>query len=115
MEQTRAINALAPFVALSKSATSARAAADLVTQATSASNTYVFGELLQTPALQNLRNDAQYSNHYTLLELFAWGTWAQYQGRHYFFAPNTVLTLKLQPWLRHCPLSRHPNNTSCAC
>ncbi|KAG9520215.1 hypothetical protein KCU71_g11040, partial [Aureobasidium melanogenum] len=79
MEQTRAINALAPFLALSKSATSARAAADLVTQATSAAHTYVFGELLQTPNMQNLRNDAQYRNYYTLLELFAWGTWAEYQ------------------------------------
>lgn len=80
MEQTRAINALAPFLALSKSATSARAAADLVTQATSAAHTYVFGELLQTQNMQNLRNDAQYRNYYTLLELFAWGTWAEYQG-----------------------------------
>lgn len=80
MEQTRAINALAPFLALSKSATSARAAADLVTQATSAAHAYVFGELLQTPNMQNLRNDAQYRNYYTLLELFAWGTWAEYQG-----------------------------------
>jgi hypothetical protein len=80
MAQTRAINALAPFLALSKSATSARAAADLVTQATSATHTYVFGELLQTPNMQSLRDDAQYSNHYTLLELFAWGTWAEYQG-----------------------------------
>ncbi|THY81268.1 hypothetical protein D6C95_09175 [Aureobasidium pullulans] len=80
MEQTRAINALAPFVALSKSATSARAAADLVTQATSAANTYVFGELLQTPNIQKLRDDAQYSSYYTLLELFAWGTWAEYQS-----------------------------------
>jgi COP9 signalosome complex subunit 7 len=80
MEQTRAINALAPFVALSKAANSPRAAADLVTQATSASNTYVFGELLQTPSIQKLREDAQYASHYTLLELFAWGTWAEYKG-----------------------------------
>jgi len=80
MEQSRAINALAPFLALSKSATSARAAADVVTQATSATHTYVFGELLQTPNMQSLRDDAQYRNYYTLLELFAWGTWAEYQS-----------------------------------
>jgi COP9 signalosome complex subunit 7 len=30
--------------------------------------------------MQSLRDDAQYSNYYTLLELFAWGTWAEYQG-----------------------------------
>ncbi|KAI5202616.1 hypothetical protein E4T39_04703 [Aureobasidium subglaciale] len=80
MAQTRATNALAPFLALSKSATSPRAAADLITQATSATNTYVFGELLQTPNIQSLRDDPQYGNHYTLLELFAWGTWAEYQA-----------------------------------
>lgn len=80
MEQTRAINALAPFVALSKSANSPRAAADLVTQATSAQNTYVFAELLQTTQIQNLRQDVQYGNHYKLLEIFAWGTWEEYHG-----------------------------------
>jgi len=79
MEQSRAINALAPFLALAKSATSPRAAADLVMQATSAQNTYVFAELLQTPAIQNIQQDAQYAGHYKLLEVFAWGTWQEYQ------------------------------------
>ncbi|GAB7351778.1 hypothetical protein MBLNU459_g2353t1 [Dothideomycetes sp. NU459] len=81
MEQTRALNALAPFLALSKSANSPRAAADLVVQATSAQNTYVFGELLQTSTVQALRRDAQFAAHYQLLELFAWGTWQDYQAR----------------------------------
>lgn len=81
MEQTRAINALAPFVALSKAASSPRAAADLVIQATSAQNTYIFAELLQTPPLQALRQDPQYASHYKLLEVFAWGTWEDYQGK----------------------------------
>jgi len=80
MEQTRALNALAPFLALAKSATSSRAAADLVTQATSAQNTFVFAELLQTPAMQNLRSDEQHAGAYKLLEIFAWGTWQDYQG-----------------------------------
>lgn len=75
------MNALAPFLALSKSANSPRAAADLVTQATSAQNTYVFAELLQTSTIQALRNDGQYSGHYKLLEMFAWGTWQDYQGQ----------------------------------
>lgn len=82
MEQTRALNALEPFIALSKSANSPRAAADLITQATSAPNTYVFAELLQTPNIQNLRN-AESENqraYYTLLEIFAWGTYADYKG-----------------------------------
>lgn len=79
MEQTRALNALEPFVALSKSANSPRAAADLVTQATSAPNTYVFAELLQTPNIQALRKSEEYAPSLTLLEIFAWGTWADYK------------------------------------
>jgi COP9 signalosome complex subunit 7 len=82
MEQTRALNALEPFVALSKSANSPRAAADLITQATSAPNTYVFAELLQTPNIQNLDSPsaASHRGYYTLLEIFAWGTYADYKG-----------------------------------
>lgn len=79
MDQSRAINALAPFVALAKSANSPRAAADLVTQATSAANTYVFAELLQQPNVQALAGHEQYGNFYSLLELFAWGTWEDYK------------------------------------
>ncbi|KAF2200656.1 hypothetical protein GQ43DRAFT_441381 [Delitschia confertaspora ATCC 74209] len=80
MEQTRALNALEPFLALSKSANSPRAAADLVTQATSAPNTYVFAELLQTPNIQALRNSQEYSSYLTLLEIFAWGTLSDYKA-----------------------------------
>jgi COP9 signalosome complex subunit 7 len=81
MEQTKALNALEPYLALSKSATSPRAAADLITQATSAPNTYVFAELLQTPNIQNLRSTPDYASHITLLEIFAWGTWEDYKGK----------------------------------
>jgi hypothetical protein len=79
MEQQRAINALEPFLALSKSANSPRAAADLVTKATSAPNTYVFAELLHTPNISALQDSAEFSSYYKLLEIFAWGTWADYQ------------------------------------
>ncbi|KAJ4334172.1 hypothetical protein N0V95_009241, partial [Ascochyta clinopodiicola] len=81
MEQTKALNALEPFLALSKSATSPRAASDLVVQATSAPNTYVFAELLQTPNIQNLRSSPEHAPYLTLLEIFAWGTWADYKSR----------------------------------
>jgi COP9 signalosome complex subunit 7 len=81
MEQLRAVNALEPFIILAKSANSPRAAADLVTQATSAPNTYVFAELLQTPAIRALQTSEEYSKYATLLEIFAWGTWADYKGR----------------------------------
>lgn len=81
MEQTKALNALEPFLALSKSATSPRAASDLVVQATSAPNTYVFAELLQTPNIQNLRTSEEYAPYLTLLEIFAWGTWEDYKAQ----------------------------------
>lgn len=81
MDQTRALNALAPFVALAKSATASRAAADLVAQATSAPNTYVFAELLQQPNIQALAGNAEHGNAYDLLKIFAWGTWSEYKGR----------------------------------
>ena len=80
MDQSLALNALAPFLALAKSATSPRAAADLITQATSAQNTFVFAELLQQPNVQQLKGQEQYGMHYKLLEIFAWGTWEDYKG-----------------------------------
>jgi COP9 signalosome complex subunit 7 len=80
MEQSRALNALAPFLALAKSATSPRAASDLVKQATSAPNTYVFAELLQQPNIRKLASDEQYASYLTLLEIFAWGTWESYKA-----------------------------------
>ncbi|KAK4690583.1 COP9 signalosome complex subunit 7, partial [Lecanoromycetidae sp. Uapishka_2] len=81
MDQTqqKALNALEPFILLSKSANSPRAAADLVTQATSAPNTFVFAELLQTPNIQSLQTaSSEYSPYLTLLQIFAWGTWSDY-------------------------------------
>jgi len=80
MEQQRALNALEPYLALSKSATSPRAASDLITQATSAPQTYVFTELLSTPNIQALRKSEEYLPYLRLLEIFAWGTMADYHG-----------------------------------
>jgi COP9 signalosome complex subunit 7 len=79
MDQSRALNALAPFLALAKSANSPRAASDLITQATSSPNTYVFAELLQQPNIRKLASDEQYGSHFTLLETFAYGTWESYK------------------------------------
>ncbi|KAF7188551.1 COP9 signalosome complex subunit 7a [Pseudocercospora fuligena] len=79
MDQSRAINALAPYIALAKSANSPRAAADLITQATSAANTYVFAELLQQPNVQALAGHEQYGPFFILLQYFAWDTWESYK------------------------------------
>lgn len=81
MDQTqqKALNALEPYILLSKSANSPRAASDLVNQATSAPNTFVFAELLQTPNIQALQTASEdYAPYLTLLEIFAWGTWSDY-------------------------------------
>lgn len=79
MEQQRALNALEPFLALTKTTTSPRAAVDTIAQATSHPHTYVFAELLQQPSIQALRN-TEYAPHLRLLEIFAWGTLEDYHG-----------------------------------
>lgn len=91
MDQSRAINALAPFVALAKSATSPRAASEVVTQATSVPNTYVFSELLQQPNIQALAGHDQYGGHYTLLQCFAWATWESYKCETVYAQPRKTL------------------------
>ncbi|KAF9878615.1 putative PCI domain-containing protein [Colletotrichum karsti] len=78
MEQTKALNALEPFLALSKSATSPRAAADLITRATSNPNTFLFTELLSTPQIQALQDQPDFLHHLALLNIFSHGTYAEY-------------------------------------
>jgi COP9 signalosome complex subunit 7 len=97
MDQThaRALEALQPFVALatSNSATSPRFVANIVTNATSAPQTYVFAELLETPTIQALAapdTPAEYKGYLKLLEIFAWGTWQEYQGKHQLQLQATV-------------------------
>ncbi|PPJ52391.1 hypothetical protein CBER1_09785 [Cercospora berteroae] len=96
MDQSRAINALAPFVALAKSANSPRAAADLVQQATSAPNTYVFAELLQQPNIRALADNEQFAPTLTLLQTFAWGTWETYKSTSGLPALSDAQALKLR-------------------
>ena len=78
MEQQRALNALAPYLALSSNARTPAAAVDLIHQAIQDPSTYIFAELLQTPQIQALRSDATYSTRLTQLEIFSWGTWHDY-------------------------------------
>lgn len=80
----RALDALQPFIALtdSSSANSPRYVANIVTNATASPHTYVFAELLERPAVQALRSPdtpAELQGYLTLLEIFAWGTWKDYQ------------------------------------
>ncbi|KAG6085628.1 hypothetical protein E4U16_003431 [Claviceps sp. LM84 group G4] len=80
MEQVKALDALEPILALSKSAVHPRAAADLITQATSAPNTYVFAELLEQPNIQALATSEEFASHLTLLRIFSYGTYSSYRG-----------------------------------
>ncbi|KAJ1715566.1 COP9 signalosome complex subunit 7 [Aspergillus flavus] len=103
MDQThsRAMEALQPFVLLanSNSATSPKFVANLITNATSSPNTYVFAELLETPTVQALRSEdtpAEYQGYLTLLEVFAWGTWQDYQTTPNLPPLNNEQTLKLR-------------------
>ncbi|KAI1371814.1 hypothetical protein F4677DRAFT_282177 [Hypoxylon crocopeplum] len=116
MEQTKALNALEPYLALTKSAAAPRAAADLVTQATSNPNTYVFAELLQAPQIQALSQSAEYSTYLTLLEIFSYGTFAVFttQSKEKSLpALNAAQTLKLRQ-LSLLTLARDPHNLSYA-
>ncbi|EPE24576.1 hypothetical protein GLAREA_08428 [Glarea lozoyensis ATCC 20868] len=96
MEQTKALNALEPFLALSKSATSPRAAADLVIRATSSPNTFIFSELLSTPQIQSLSSSTEYVNHLTLLQIFSYGTYTSYTSTPGLPTLNDAQLLKLR-------------------
>jgi COP9 signalosome complex subunit 7 len=63
-------------------ASSPRYIANIITNATSHPNTFVFAELLETPAIKSLRSPEtpeEYQGYLKLLEIFAWGTWQEYQ------------------------------------
>lgn len=95
MEQAKALNALEPFLALSKAANSPRAASDLIIRATSAPNTFLFAELLQTPQIQALAS-SDAAPHLRLLEIFSYGTYQTYKQESGLPALNEAQTLKLR-------------------
>lgn len=81
--QSKALTALQPFIieATSTKAPSPRFLKELIVRATSAQGTYVFTELLQTPAIQSLQTaDPEHRSYLTLLEIFSWGTYEEYRS-----------------------------------
>jgi len=81
--QPKALAALQPFIieATSTKSPSPRFLKELIIRATSASGTYIFTELLQTPAIQSLQTaDPEYRSYLTLLEYFSWGTYDEYKS-----------------------------------
>ncbi|KAJ2973060.1 hypothetical protein NUW58_g9036 [Xylaria curta] len=113
MEQIKALNALEPYLALTKSATAPRAAADLVTQATSNPNTYVFSELLQTPQIQALSQSPDHASYLKLLEIFSYGTYTNYTATTNLPSLNDAQALKLRQ-LSLLTLAKGPHNLSYA-
>ncbi|KAK3341263.1 hypothetical protein B0T25DRAFT_336321 [Lasiosphaeria hispida] len=115
MEQTKALNALEPFLALSKSATSPRAAADLIVRATSTPNAFIFTELLQTPQVQALTSSSdEYAPYLTLLQIFSYGTYTSLTdgtAAHALPTLNDAQKLKLRQ-LSLLTLARGSNQTS---
>ncbi|GAA5915752.1 hypothetical protein JCM6882_003845 [Rhodosporidiobolus microsporus] len=71
---------LEAFVLLAKSARGSGAAA-LVGQAVAAQGVFVFSELLEQPSIKDLANSEQHQAQYRLLELFAYGTWGDYDTK----------------------------------
>jgi COP9 signalosome complex subunit 7 len=99
-------------LALSKSATAPRAAADLITRATSNPNTFLFTELLQTPEVQALSQSDEFKPYLHLLQVFSYGTYARYQ-QHASSLPslNSAQLLKLRQ-LSLLTLARDRKNLS---
>jgi COP9 signalosome complex subunit 7 len=85
-----------PFIALTKSATSPRAAADLVTRATSQPGIFLFTELLDTPQIQALANEEQYAPHLTLLKIFSYGSYSDYKKSSGLPSLNSAQATKLR-------------------
>ncbi|TAQ90152.1 hypothetical protein B7494_g1549 [Chlorociboria aeruginascens] len=111
MEQTKALNSLAPFLALTKSASSPRAAADLITRATSHPNTFIFSELLQAPQIQSLSSSTEYSPHLALLKIFSYGTYHDYRSTPNLPPINDTQVQKLRQ-LSLLALAKDPSSLS---
>lgn len=69
-----------PFLALTKTATSSRAAADLVSRATSAPGTFIFSELLAQPPIAALAEatEPEFRAWHTHLTIFSHGLYTTY-------------------------------------
>ncbi|XP_066975594.1 COP9 signalosome complex subunit 7b isoform X1 [Macrobrachium rosenbergii] len=85
------------YILLAKQAKGA-GAVQLVKQVLEAPEVYVFGELLDMPNIQELKNDPQHAGYYDLLQLFAYGVYGDYVKESAKFPP---LTSAMLTKLRH--------------
>lgn len=98
-----------PFLALTKSANSPKAAADLITHATSAQGTYIFTELLASPSIRGLASSPEYQPYLTQLQLFSNGLYSTYASTPNLPDLNDRQALKLRQ-LSLLTLSRDKEN-----
>ncbi|KAI8930193.1 hypothetical protein BC831DRAFT_440816 [Entophlyctis helioformis] len=84
---------LEPFLLLAKSARGA-ACAKLIQDALAAPGVFVFGELLDLPAVHELAKSEQHAKYFRLLEVFAYGTLQDYKDNASTLPPLNPLQLK---------------------
>jgi COP9 signalosome complex subunit 7 len=95
---------------LSKSLLTPRAAADVITRATSVPNTFIFTELLLSPKLQALLSASpEHVAYLHLLKVFCYGTYATYKATPNLPPLNPAQTLKLKQ-LSLLTLAQDPAN-----
>lgn len=94
---------------MTKSATSPRAAVDLITRATSAPHTFIFTELLLAPQIQALAQAPDYKPYLRLLEIFCYGTYEIYNSSTNLPPISAAQVLKLRQ-LSLLSLAQDPAN-----
>ncbi|KLT45771.1 hypothetical protein CC85DRAFT_269062 [Cutaneotrichosporon oleaginosum] len=87
---------LEPFLILARG-TKGAGAAKVILDATAAPRVYTFGELLDVPSIKELEHDPTHAKSYRLLQLFAYGTLADYNASPDTFpplSPSHIVKLK---------------------
>jgi COP9 signalosome complex subunit 7 len=85
----------------------------LIVRATSAPNTYIFTELLQTPQVQALASSPEFAPFLTLLQIFSHGTYSSYTSTPGLPELNEAQRLKLRQ-LSLLTLAKKDSRTSTA-
>jgi COP9 signalosome complex subunit 7 len=80
-----------------------------VTRATSTPGTYIFAELLETPQIQALAQSPEHAGYLTQLQIFSYGTYADYTSTADLPPLNEQQTLKLRQ-LSLLTLAKDPHN-----
>lgn len=92
-EKPKTNDPLEPFLLLGKGVRGA-AATKLVLQAIEAPNVFVFGELLQVDGIKELELNDAHSKYWKLLQLYAFGTYKDYQAEPNSFPELNELQIK---------------------